>query len=84
MKYRLLLDIEVVEFIAALPRREQVRLRRRLGEIQKSPARFADFQEPDGTGRQLDVHVHSGFALYYWEDFADRHVKVLRIRRADV
>ena len=83
MSYRLLLDIEVVEFIAALPRRDQIRLRRRLGEIQATPARFADFQETDPTGRLLDVHVHCGFAFYYWEDFADRHVKVMRIRRAD-
>ena len=83
MKFRLLLDIEVVEFIAALPRREQIALRKRLGEIQATPMRFADFQEPDLQGRALDVHIHCGFAIYYWEDFADRHIKVLRIRRAD-
>jgi hypothetical protein len=83
MSYRLLLDIEVVEFIAALPRQTQIQLRRRLGEMQSAPERFADFQEPDPAGRLLDVRVHCGFAIYYWEDFADRHVKVLRIRRAD-
>jgi hypothetical protein len=33
MNFRLLLDIDVVEFMATLPRREQVALRRRLGEI---------------------------------------------------
>jgi len=37
MSYRLLLDLEVVEFIAALPRRVQIQLRRRLGELQSSP-----------------------------------------------
>lgn len=84
MSYRLLLDIEVVEFIAALPRRDQLQLRRRLGEIQASPDRFSDFQEREPSGRTLDVHVHRGFAIYYWNDFADRHVKVFRIRRADV
>lgn len=83
MSYRLLLDIEVVEFIATLPRREQLQLRRRLGEIQASPSRFSDFQEREPNGRLLDVHVHRGLAIYYWDDFADRHVKVFRIRRAD-
>jgi hypothetical protein len=83
MNFRLLLDIEVVEFIASLPRREQIRLRKRLGEIQTSPWHFADFREPDAGGRTLDVHIHCGFAIYYWEDVADRHIKVLRIRRAD-
>ncbi len=83
MSYRLLLDIDVVEFIAGLPRAEQVQLRRRLGEIQAAPARFADFTERESDGRALDVHIHRGFAIYYWDDFADRHVKVFRIRRAD-
>ena len=84
MNYRLLLDIEVVEFIASLPRREQIRLRKRLGEIRTTPTRFADFREREADGRTLDVHVHCGFAIYYWDDFADRHIKVFRIRRADV
>jgi hypothetical protein len=83
MSYRLLLDIEVVEFVASLPRREQIRLRKRLGEIQATPTRFADFSERESDGRTLDVHVHCGFAIYYWDDFADRHIKVFRIRRAD-
>jgi hypothetical protein len=83
MNFRLLLDIEVVEFIATLPRREQIRLRKRLGEIQATPTRFADFLKPGPDGRSLDVHIHCGFAIYYWEDIADRHIKVLRIRRAD-
>ena len=83
MKFRLLLDLEVVEFIEALSRREQIALRKRLGEIQATPTRFADYQERQSDGRSLDVHVHFGFAIYYWDDFADRHIKVLRIRRAD-
>ena len=72
MSYRLLLDLEVVEFIAALPRRVPIQLRRRLGELQSSPGRFAGCHEPDPAGRLLVVHVHCGFALYYWENFADR------------
>ena len=83
MKYRLLLDIEVVEFMASLPRREQLQLRRRLEVLQRTPTLCSDFQEADAAGRLLDVHVHGGFAFYFWEDFADRHVKVMRIRRAD-
>jgi hypothetical protein len=41
MNYRLLLDTEVVEFIAGLPRREQIQVHKRLGEIQTTPTRFA-------------------------------------------
>ena len=54
MNFRLLLDIDVVEFMATLPRREQVALRPRLGEIQSFPTRFSDFQEQDSlTGLRL-------------------------------
>lgn len=45
MIYRLLLEIEVVEFIASLPRREQILIRRRLSALQESPERWADYQE---------------------------------------
>ena len=41
------------------------------------------YAEPDSTQRLLDVHLHAGFAIFYWEDFADRHVKILHLRRAD-
>ena len=83
MKYRLLLDIDAVEFMSALPRREQIQLRRRLGEIQAFPSGFSDFEEREPDGRLLEVHIHRGLAIYFWDDFADRHVKVYRIRRAD-
>ncbi len=46
--------------------------------------KFADFREPESNAHTLDVHIHCGFAIYYWDDLADRHIKVLRIRRADV
>lgn len=36
--------------------------------------------EPHPIGRSL--HVHRGFAIYNWEDFADRYVKVFSLRRA--
>jgi hypothetical protein len=56
---------------------------RRFREIQDAPHRYSDYREPDNTGRSLDVHVHSGFAIHFWEDGTDRHVKILNICRAD-
>jgi hypothetical protein len=84
MNYRLLLDVEVIDFMQSLPRGEQIMLRRRLAQIQSSPIQFADFQEREPNGRSLDVHIHGGFAISYWDDFPDRHVKIFSIRRADV
>ena len=50
MSYRLLLDIDGVEFMATLPRREQLQLRRRLGEIQTGPSHYSDFKNANPTG----------------------------------
>ena len=83
MNYRLLLDVEVVDFMETLPRLEQLLLRRRFAQIQSSPGHFADYQESAPDGRSLAVHIHGGFAISYWDDFADRHVKIFSIRRAD-
>ena len=83
MRYRLLIAIDVFEFVQALPRRDQQLLWRRFREITEFPRRFADYSEPDVTQRLLDVHLHGGFAIYYWEDAADRHLKILQVSRAD-
>ena len=83
MKYRLLIAVEVLDFAAALNRREQEVLWKRFREIREHPHLYADYNEPDSEGRLLDVHVHSGFAIHFWEDGADRHVKILHLCRAD-
>jgi hypothetical protein len=72
VNYRLMLDLEVFEFIAALPRPLQLKLRRRLGELQATPRALRTFRKRTLSAERSNVHIHAGFALYYWEDFADR------------
>jgi hypothetical protein len=50
---RLLIAIEVLDFLRSLSRRE------------------------------LGVHVFGKFAIKFWDDFADRHVKILDLHLAD-
>ena len=83
MKYRLLIAVEVLDFAAALTRREQEVLWKRFPEIREPPHLYSDYSEPDSEGRSLDVHVRSGFAVHFWEDGADRHGKILHLCRAD-
>ena len=83
MKYRLLIAVDVLDFTAILSRREEEVLSKRFREIREYPHQYSDYREPDSEGRLLDVHVHSGFAIHFWEDGADRHVKILHICRAD-
>jgi hypothetical protein len=80
---RLLIAIEVLDFLRTLRRREQQDLLRRCREIAAFPSNFADFIEHDSTGRRLGVHVFGKFAIKFWDDFADRHVKILDLHLAD-
>jgi len=80
---RLLIAIEVFDFLQTLSQREQRDLLKRFREIAAFPSRFSDFVEHDSAGRRVDVHVFGKFAIKFWDDFADRHVKILDLHFAD-
>jgi hypothetical protein len=80
---RLLIAIEVFDFLRTLPRRDQQSLMKRFREIAEFPSNFVDFPENDSTGRRLGVHVFGKFAIKFWDDPADRHVKILDLHLAD-
>ncbi len=83
MKYRLLIDYEVIEFLETLPRKDQKLLRNRVVAIQNYPQKFSDYVESDNTGRRVDIHICGKYAVKFWEDHADRHIKILDVRLAD-
>lgn len=80
---RLLIAIEVLDFLRTLRRRDQQALLKRFREIAAFPSNFSDFVEHDSTGRRVDVHVVGKFAIKFWDDFADRHLKILDLHFAD-
>jgi hypothetical protein len=80
---RLLIDIAVLDFLRTLPPREQRDLLKRFREIAAFPSNFSDFVEYDSAGRRVSVHVFGKFAIKFWDDFADRHVKILDLHFAD-
>lgn len=82
-EYRLLIAYEVFIFLEKQPSRERKRLRDSFVQINAWPAKYSDFKEPDETGRFLDVHICGRYSIRYWEDFADRHVKILDVSMAD-
>ncbi len=80
---RLLIDIEVFEFLRTRPRQDQTMLLKRFREIAAFPSRYSDFVERDASGRRVDTHVCGRFAIKYWDDGADRHLKILDVHLAD-
>lgn len=83
MDYRLLISIEVVEFLERLPSKTRKTLRNAIAAIGGDPLAMTDSADFDDTGRQLQIAIVGDFALTYWIDDADRHVKILDIHAAD-
>ena len=83
MKYRLLVSIEVVEFVERLPTRSKKAIRHFISSIEEDPLRCSEATEYDGIGRLLHIAIIGDFALMYWIDDADCHVKILDIHAAD-
>ena len=83
MKRRLLIDSLVLEFAGRLHKRDREFLLARFEAIRDSPERYIDYRTTDETGRELDGHIAGRFAIVFWDDFADRHVKILGVSWAD-
>ena len=75
--------MEVIETLQALRPALRQRLLRHFRRIQEFPSARSDYREKDSTGRILHVSVVEKFAVFYWEDFADRHVKIMSLKPAD-
>lgn len=82
IEYRLLLAHEVLVFLDSLKAAERRRLMKRFLEIAAFPGNYAEYEERDASGRRLDVNVFGNHAIAYWDDFADRHLKILDVRPA--
>jgi hypothetical protein len=80
---RLFIAVDVLDFLRTLRPREQRDLLQRFRDIAAFPSRFSDYVEHDAAGRRVDVHVFGRFAVKFWDDFADRHVKILDLHFAD-
>lgn len=52
--FRLLVDIEVLEFLRTRRRQEQEQLLKRFREIAAFPSNFSDFAEHDSAGRRVE------------------------------
>lgn len=81
--YRMLISLDVVEFIERLPRKTRLGLRAGIQEIAGDPIGLSDATDQDSTGRLVQITVIGDYALIYWIDDADRHIRILDIHSAD-
>jgi len=83
VKRRLLIDSTVLQFVGGLKKRDRDFLAAQFESIQMYPADYADYQTVDEVGRSLDVHIAGRFAITFWDDVADRHLKIMEVTWAD-
>ena len=83
MKRRLLIDSEILDFLGRLKRRDRDFLLARFAAIRDFPAQHVDYHHRDESGRDLDGHIAGRFAIVFWDDFADRHIKIMGVTWAD-
>ncbi len=83
MEYRLLIDLEAIELLDTLPKKERNRLIDQFEKIRSFPGNYSDYHESDAVGRRVEICILSRWAIHYWIDSADCHVKVLALKSAD-
>jgi hypothetical protein len=79
MQFRLLIDLDVLDILAKYPASRGRRLFAHFRKIQSYPENCSEFVEPDDEGRQLAISTFDNISIHYWIDYADRHIKILRI-----
>jgi hypothetical protein len=79
MQFRLLIDMDVLDILSKYPASRRRRLFVHFRKIQSYPENYSEFVEPDDEGKQLDMSTYDNISIHYWIDYADRHVKILRV-----
>ena len=83
MNYKLFIAVDVLEFIERLPRKIRLALRGTISELGEDPIELSDATDYDSIGRMIQIVVVGDYAIIYWVDDADQHVKILDIHSAD-
>ena len=81
IEYRLLVDLEAVVELDSLPKRDRSRLLFFFEKLRAYPEDHCAAEERDDRGRRISIAAHGGWLIHYWTDFADRHVKILKVLR---
>lgn len=83
MDYRLLIDLEAIHVLDALPKKVRNRLLDQFHKIRAFPSNYSEWHTRDAEGHRIEICIASSWAIHYWIDAADRHVKILALKPAD-
>jgi hypothetical protein len=83
VSFRKRIEIDALAFMDDLPKEQRRAILGQLHAIREYPQRHSDYVAADAQGRLLDVCVFEKYAIHFWTDWPDRHVKILQISWAD-
>jgi hypothetical protein len=75
------LDGVAAEFVLTCNRTDQKRILAACQQLRDFPDTQSEFTRRDPTGRTIAVKIFRPFLIHYWDDFADRVVRIVRIER---
>lgn len=83
MDYRLLIDLEVYKFLERLPLKTRRAIRDVIEAIGQNPVGLSESQDQDEVGRLMQIATVGDYAIMYWIDEADCHLKILDVHSID-
>jgi hypothetical protein len=83
MEFRLLIELEALEYLDMLPPRRRSAIFGHIRRIREYPGNYSVAKRQDPEGRLLDVASFAGLQIVYWIDHADRHIKILYVEEND-
>lgn len=75
------LDEAAADFALSCSRADQRKIVRVCEFLRDHPDTDGDFVRRDATGRTLRITVIRPFVVHFWDDFADRKLRIVRIER---
>ncbi len=79
MEFELLVTGNVIDALLEFPAQKRRRYLELFRRIQAYPGTFSQFRQQSDSGRIVHAYVFEQHEIRYWIDWADRHVKILRL-----
>lgn len=81
-RFTVLVALSVYRVLATMRKRDRDRILRFLDQLEDDPYGLSHYREIGDAEQSRDVTIIGSHAITYWIDYADKHVKILRIEPA--
>ncbi len=79
MEFELLITGNVIDALLGFPAQKRRRYLELFRRIQTYPGTFSQYRQKNESGRIVHAYDFEQHEIRYWIDWADRHIKILRL-----